>query len=201
MKISASENNEYLILLCFSINWSYRVLNYDILSVKFTEDDDSWSTQLFEFEFSYFASLDFTVSLKRFYFVETNWDFYEIKNVYDLLSIIESRNHKNVENFCFKNLCTKVVVTSQRLNKSLKVKLNAIKTFNETNQHDRKHEPNLRFNEFILGQDMRVKKFTNIFNEIDIDDVIRQLNISFTSSQRETIFEYFTRLFNDLNIV
>ena len=48
---------------------------------------------------------------------------------------------------------------------------------------------------------MRVKKFTNIFNKIDIDDVIRQLNISFISFQRKTIFEYFTRFFNNLNIV
>ena len=48
---------------------------------------------------------------------------------------------------------------------------------------------------------MRVKKFINIFNKINIDDVIRQLNILFTSFQCKTIFEYFTRLFNNLNIV
>ena len=48
---------------------------------------------------------------------------------------------------------------------------------------------------------MCVKKFINIFNEIDINDVIRQLNISFTNFQCETIFEYFTRFFNNLNIV
>ena len=48
---------------------------------------------------------------------------------------------------------------------------------------------------------MRVKKFTNIFNKININDVIQQLNIFFISFQRETIFEYFTRLFNNLNIV
>ena len=156
-------------------------MNYDTLFVKFIENDDSWLIQLFEFEFSYFANLDFTMSLKCFYFVETSWDFYKIKNVYDFSSIIENRNHKNIENFYFKDLCIKVVVTSQRLNKFLKIKFNAIKTFNETNQHDRKHESNLCFNEFILNQDMRVKKFINIFNEIDINDIIRQLNISFTS--------------------
>ena len=156
---------------------------------------------MLEFEFSYFANFDFTMSLKRFYFVETNWNFYKIKNVYNLSNIIENRNHKNVENFCLKNSCTKIVVISQRSNKSLKVKLNIIKTFNEINQHDKKYEPNLRFNEFILNQNMRVKKFTNIFNEIDIDDIIQQLNISFTNSQRKTIFEYFTRFFNNLNII
>ena len=48
---------------------------------------------------------------------------------------------------------------------------------------------------------MCVKKFINIFNEINIDDVIQQLNIFFINFQRETIFEYFTRFFNDLNIV
>ena len=69
----------------------------------------------------------------------------------------------------------------QRSNKFLKIKLNAIKTFNETNQHDKKHELNSRFNKFILNQDMRVKKFTNIFNEINIDNIIRQLNESFTN--------------------
>ena len=48
---------------------------------------------------------------------------------------------------------------------------------------------------------MRVENFINIFNELDIDDVIRQLNILYTNSQFKTIFEYFTQFFNDIDIV
>ena len=151
MKISVDENYKYLTLLRFSIDWLYRVSNYDTLFIKFLKNDDSWSAQLFKSKFLYFANLDSIIFLKRFNIVKTNWNRYKIKNVYNFSNIIENRNYKNIENFCLTNSSTNVIVTSQRSNKLLKLKLNVLKTFNETNQHNKKHKSNFCFNRFILN--------------------------------------------------
>ena len=67
-------------------------------------------------DFLYFISLDSIMFSKRFYIVETSWNYYEIKNIYNLSDIIESRNYKNIKNFYLTNSSLNVVVIFQRSN-------------------------------------------------------------------------------------
>lgn len=181
---SAGSDKEYVGLLRLPDRFDYRFGSDDHFEVQI--GDDKWTATILAKPFVFSNTTDVSVALHR-PLTNTGWSLTQLESTFDLRERDRQDGDHDVLQYCLFGPPTMVSVRPIMFDKSDRIKIAAIKILNPAHISKRNYEHNSRFRDIILGQDLRTKSTSVLFEGLNLLTTLAEWDIKLNDSQMSAI--------------